>query len=196
MKWLFRYGGCAVLAVSLMSVCVLPVHAGAMDDEEYAVFAAVVGQWAEEVPGAQVIVRETTATREKLDMNAVDYLGKSAKIALDGGIAADFNGKNAVPQKLENRFASSLRVLLFSDEERNALFSGSRDGWKAFYEKYPRSGGYIEMSRPAFDRDHRVAILYFASHSDWLAARGDLLLLVKDGKGAWSIKARQMLWIS
>ena len=195
-KRLFTYGICVLLVALVVGVNVLPAFADAMGGDEYEVFAAVVGLWEKDRScGGNVVLRQATSTREKLDDRAVAHLQQEWKTDIEVGMAAQFNARNAASSLIEDRFPQ-LHVTLFTDEERTALFSGSGDGWKAFYQKYPRSGGYIEMSRPAFDREHKVAILYYATHSDWLAATGEMLLFVRDGKGEWMLKARYLRWIS
>ncbi|HVP40254.1 MAG TPA: hypothetical protein VMS93_13835, partial [Candidatus Saccharimonadales bacterium] len=60
---------------------------------------------------------------------------------------------------------------------------GKRDYWGAFYERYPHSGGWIELSAVGFNPDKTVAVVYMASHFGWPGGQGSFHVLQKrDGK--------------
>jgi len=71
----------------------------------------------------------------------------------------------------------------------------SPGGWKAFYDRYPRSRGVVEISTPAFSPDRHYALTYIENSCGGTCGTGILVYLVCN-KGQWLIQAQQMLWIS
>jgi hypothetical protein len=107
----------------------------------------------------------------------------------------DFNRKCKDSISLEPRFAFPCNQVLIGDQELDQFFRDDGSQWEGFYERYPRSFGCISVSRVGFNPDHSQAFLYAEVSCGGLCGAGYYVLLVKDG-GAWSVKHKDMLWIS
>ena len=70
---------------------------------------------------------------------------------------------------------------------------GKRDGWKLFHAKYSDSAVLISLSRVAFDRSGKFAMVTVSSGIDWLAGGGELYLLERRGK-QWVITHHFQTW--
>jgi hypothetical protein len=68
------------------------------------------------------------------------------------------------------------------------------DGWKAFYDKYPGSVGYVSLSRVGFSMEMNQAVVYVAHWCGGLCGKGKLVLLQKQN-GVWKITKEMLLWI-
>lgn len=76
------------------------------------------------------------------------------------------------------------------DETFHAPGSG---GWSLFYERYPRSAGYVDLSRVGFDETYDEAFLYASRSCGYLCAEGWHVLLRK-GPGGWKIIKKELRW--
>jgi hypothetical protein len=54
-----------------------------------------------------------------------------------------------------------------------------KSGWDAYYDRHPRSGGYIFMSAVGFNKDKTLAIVYTGSICGGLCGRAQFHLLEK-----------------
>ncbi|MDR3747151.1 MAG: hypothetical protein P4M04_03185 [Acidobacteriota bacterium] len=68
--------------------------------------------------------------------------------------------------------------LIYSDQIKT-LFASGGDGWQAFYERYPDSGGYVELSPVRGNDDRTVAVVYMGHHCHWLCGGGHQYVLQK-----------------
>ncbi len=69
------------------------------------------------------------------------------------------------------------------EKEIEGVFSNGVAGWKSFYEKYPDSGGYNELSAVGFNSDKTVAVVYVAHFCGGLCGGGGFHVLEKkEGK--------------
>ncbi|PWT92496.1 MAG: hypothetical protein C5B54_03390 [Acidobacteria bacterium] len=116
-------------------------------------------------------------------------------LAVDSGIVEDFKRKCKDSVSLEMRFTFPARQVLISDQEFESFFKAERWSWSGFYERYPNSVGYISLSRVGFNSEGGQALLYVARSCDSLCGSGYYVLVAKD-RGAWSVKYKDMLWIS
>lgn len=71
-----------------------------------------------------------------------------------------------------------------SEKELKTIFQAGPEGWKAFYDKYPDSGGYNELSAVGFNADKTIAIVYEAHSCGGLCGAGDFYVLEKKD-GNW-----------
>lgn len=76
------------------------------------------------------------------------------------------------------------------DETFHAPDSG---GWALFYERYPRSAGYIDLSRVGLNETYDEAFLYASRSCGYLCAEGWDVLLRK-GPGGWRIIKKELRW--
>jgi len=102
----------------------------------------------------------------------------------------DFLRMNKQTWLLQPRFEDTKPYEIVSRAGIEALFNrdpkaGKKlsDGWKAFYEHHPDSGGYHVMSAVGFNKDKTKAVVHSGSSCGWLCGRWRFHLLEKkDGK--------------
>jgi len=116
-------------------------------------------------------------------------------VVVDSRTLEDFNRKRKDSIPLETLFQLPGKQELISDQDLHQFFGENGSRWERFYERYPKSFGYIAVSRVGFNPDHDQAFLYAAVSCSGLCGEGYYVLLTKKG-GVWSIRRKSMLWIS
>jgi hypothetical protein len=169
--------------------------AGEMDEDEYAVISAVIKGWDEpergkpEKPARVLIIKDKTEAWESFggDDNPdafYEELKKSSDELLAETIT-DFRAKNKQAQRLKPRFDVKVKCVLVSAEEIDGFFRKEGvDGWKSFYEKYPKSGGFVSFSRVGFNPARTQALVYQSHSCGGLCGGGSYLLYTKRD-GGW-----------
>ena len=69
------------------------------------------------------------------------------------------------------------------------------DGWRAFYARFPKSGGLTEASWAVLSTDGVHALIYVGHRCGGLCGKGRLYYLERTDLG-WKIIDKEMLWIS
>jgi hypothetical protein len=122
---------------------------------------------------------------------------KAFKKALD-----DFLEKNKTSVQIIFPTNAPKSVELVSDATIKGIFSAKRNakpnGWDVFYRRFPDSGGFYTISRVGIDSRGTVAIIYFGEQSGYLAGRGRMLVLRREG-GKWILKINERIgpeWVS
>ena len=110
--------------------------------------------------------------------------------------AEDFKRKCKNSISLEPRFTLPGKQVLIGDQQFEQFFGANGTSWRGFYESYPNSVGYIVLSRVGFNPERDQAFLYIGRGCGGLCGEGYYVLLGKDGGGAWSVKHKDMLWVS
>ncbi len=67
--------------------------------------------------------------------------------------------------------------------------------WDTFYETYPDTAGYAQITRPVLTPDRRLALIFVSHHCDGLCGTGFLHLVARSGD-RWIVIESEMLWIS
>jgi hypothetical protein len=98
-----------------------------------------------------------------------------------GPAISDYVRSNAKPSLLQQRIKVGVPYqLIMADELKSAI---QTVGWEGFYQRYPDSGGWIELSAVGFNVDKTVAVVYMGHHCGPLCGRGGFHVLEKkDGK--------------
>jgi hypothetical protein len=68
--------------------------------------------------------------------------------------------ENAHARTILPGFALSVPYIVLSKADVKAAFTGDPIDWKPFYNRYPDSAGYLQLSAVGFDADQTKAILY------------------------------------
>lgn len=71
----------------------------------------------------------------------------------------------------------------------------SKDGWSAFYKKYPNSGGVLSISRPSYSADGNTAYVYFKVSCGNLCGASWVGEFTTQN-GEWIIRRKHILLIS
>jgi hypothetical protein len=96
---------------------------------------------------------------------------------------ADYKHVNSKPWLLQRQFQLEKPYEIVSTNTIEILFK--KDGWNAFYRRYPDSGGYIILSAVGFNQEQTQAIVYTGSSCGGLCGRWSLHLMEKIG-GKWT----------
>jgi len=102
--------------------------------------------------------------------------------------------RNESPSQLSPDMQLGAEYVLLSAEEQQNIFS-QPDGWDAFYQKYPGSGGYTAFSRVGFNATLDQALIYVGNVGGLLMGAGFYYLLEKKD-GEWRLMEQIMVWIS
>lgn len=74
-------------------------------------------------------------------------------------------------------------IVLTKEEKQRYFYSDPENGWKRFYEAYPKSSGILSFSRPGFSKDGTVAVIDLGHTSGPLGGKwGAYIYEKKDGK--------------
>ena len=112
----------------------------------------------------------------------------------------DYEEKNKSSALLENRFSVNVPIVLMSEEDRDRIFqvkgegekkTGNPKGFDEFYRLYPKSTGFISLSRIGYNPAKMQALVYIGN----LCGTGRVFLVVKED-GVWKVEYVAMTWIS
>lgn len=178
-KWLFPIVlwsmGIGVTATQI------PASQAVIDDPEaYAVYASLLPR---EAPIAGGKAKRLVLQRETVTNNECTLTGAALETDWKP-VVDDFKLQNA-----HLRFILPDRDLHYPytvvpRRDILALFAKGGGEWPAFYQRYPDSGGYIEVSAVGFDRSKTRAMVYMAHHCGGLCGGGTHHLMEKVN-GAW-----------
>ena len=121
--------------------------------------------------------------------------------AMSEGIA---NALPLVPMELKKRLASvestplpplhAANARIVPLRTINEIFA-NKGWWEDFYSRFPRSKGYVMVTKPVFSEDHQNALIYVSHSCGGLCGTG-WLMYMSHTSGTWKIADQQMLWIS
>lgn len=171
----------------MMMALVSPLIASAQNTPEtyrereaYEIYASLLpAQWpVTEAHTQKMIIRAETGSYEM----CLKPEGES--IAIVGPAIANFLEVNKRSWLLERAIPMALAYEFVFEKELDAIFANGPAGWKAFYEKFPDSGGYNEVSAVGFNADKTVAVVYVAHSCGGLCGGGTFHVLQKK-EGKW-----------
>lgn len=101
-------------------------------------------------------------------------------------VIESYRKENETRWLLQPKFVESVPYQLVSEASIDDLFDKGVDGgWKAFYKKYPGTGGFMTMSAVGYNADRTLAIVYVGNSCGGLCGAGSYRVLRKtDGKWA------------
>ena len=118
-----------------------------------------------ETKGYEMCLRPEKEWEQKIGPAISDYVRMNAKLSL-----------------LQRRInIETPYQLVLADKLRSAIQTGS---WEGFYQQYPDSGGWIELSAVGFNDDKTVAVVYMGHHCGGLCGGGGFHILEKKD-GQW-----------
>lgn len=151
------------------------------DPGAYSVYRTVIGEdWTVRVAKAKrlVIARETVTYDRCLPSGgpmATDW-----RPVLENYAVENASGRHLLPDQ-----DLGLSYVLLPVQEIQQFFKalGFERGWPRFYERYPDSGGYMQLSAVGFDASKTRALVYTSHHCGGLCGGGQHQLLEKrDGR--------------
>lgn len=173
-----------------------------IDDEEYAVYSALVqslyGQ------GAKLLVIDNyvsgcvpvgnNAEGEKAWQQSLNSLpNKLPTLSLK--TIADFKSKARQCRNLEAKLTSPAKYILLSKQERQQIFSNpdTKKAWANFHQKYAGATGYINLSNIGFNEDRTQALVNTYRKCGVRCGAEKMVLLTK-ANGQWSVVATHKIW--
>jgi hypothetical protein len=179
-----------------------PKPTAALDDEEYAVYSALIQTVY--ASGAKVLVIDNfvsgcipvgnNAEGERSWQQSLDKL--PAKLSkLSAKTIADFKSKSRTCRTIEAKLTLPTKYNLISQADRRAIFSKAdvNKSWQSFNQKYPGANGYINVSNIGFNEDHSQALVdTFRKCGDKCGDERMVLLTKVNGK--WSVAATHKIW--
>jgi hypothetical protein len=203
----------ALFAAAAVAAATLPLIP---DDDEYAVFGAVLFPNKPEVPanvrdealymleyrdrvrlegirGGPYTIAEGTTRQRRLEP-------RDAPEGRDAAMLADYNAKNATPHRLDGAKLSQLgptrQVTMITEEELARLFGPGR-GWEEVRRRFPFQGGIVRFSRVGFNQDKTRAVVHVSCQADYEMGAAYLVFLEKSTKsGNWLLLGTVLTRIS
>jgi hypothetical protein len=179
-----------------------PKQSVALDDEEYAVYSALMQSLY--ASGAKVLVIDNfvsgcvpvgnNAEGERAWQQSLDKL-PSKLPKLSPKTIADFKSKARTCRNLEAKLTLPTKYILISQAERRAIFSKAdvNKSWQSFQQKYPGANGYINVSNIGFNEDRTQALVdTFRKCGD--KCGGERMVLLTKVNGKWSVAATHKIW--
>jgi hypothetical protein len=147
------------------------------DQEAYEVYSVILpSEWPLQVAHAKTLIIQRETKGFQMCLSPDKELQEKV-----GPAISDFVRSNATPSLLQRRIDVDVPYQLISVEELHS--SMQTGGWEGFYQRYPDSGGWIELSAVGFNANKTVAVVYMGHHCGWLCGGGGFHVLEKkDGK--------------
>jgi len=164
-----------------------PARLHSFDQEEYAVYAAVINKlfagnkvtFDTQSPVNLLVIKNRTVD-DHPRMGGQDrhwrYVAERLAPITQDTIAA-YKAQNRAPSQLEDAFKLSIKHLLVEEKELELFRREHR--WGEFYKEYPASGGFISFSQVGFNPERSQALVYFEHWCGGLCGSGIYVLLVK-----------------
>jgi hypothetical protein len=171
-----------------------------IEDEEYAVYAALINENTtdENINRPLVIKDQPTAWMGSLEEEKNTFyedLQKSSSILLEETVD-DLRAKNKETHTFGRRFDIKRQYILVSEKEIDDIFKKGGGWWEEFYRRYPETRGFVTFSRVGFNADKTQALVYQAHSCGGLCGGGGYVLLVKVN-GVWKSKGTVgPVWVS
>lgn len=171
-----------------------------IEDEEYAVYSALInhdlkeGQAQEKRKDANervLVINDSPSLWEGfLESESKNFFNemKNSSPELQPETVNDLQVKsqNDAP-RLQRKLSINIKYLLVKDEDIEALFKDNvMGGWEGFHRKYPKSSGFLTLSRVGFNADKTQALVYKGWSCGGLCGGGGYTLLSKKN-GVWSV---------
>ena len=162
--------------------------------EAYEVYSAILpsGWTWREAKSKKLVIRSDTRTYDMCLRPEKEYE------EIIGPAISDYVRQNEKTWILQKNLSIEKPYEIIRGDEIQSMFEQGLEGWKPFYEKYPDSGGWIELSAVGFNGDKTVAVVYMGHHCGGLCGGGNFHVLQKrDGKWVpleW--KGRSCGWAS
>jgi len=158
------------------------------ETEAYLVYSAVFRAKYLNANVEQIVIQDQTGLPDwENDMKRLDHIQEA--FAVERDILDDFSAQNKSPRSLKDDFDFSVEVVLVGQEELQ------RTDWETFYDTYPTSPGWVELSAVGFSSDMSQALVYVGNPTYYLAGAGFVYLLERQN-GTWVVVNEVMMWVS
>lgn len=180
-------------------------------DESYSVYSALLENKDRAGVQLHVIVKNividngAVAGKSRISIDQVvrnisltlppEYKSAFEDYKLKNKTASELNSKRI--SELSNNFNLQNKYILINDDDLKSInkVRNPKDYWEAFYQKYPKSFGYVLFSQVGFDVEKKHAFVYMQFWCGSLCGGGNYILLEKEN-GVWKETKQAMLWAS
>lgn len=199
---------CAVLFISVLAFVngqnkkknlSAPI-AAALDEEEYAVYSALI-QSLYANSAKLLVIDNYTSGCVPVGNNAEgerawqQSLNRLQLPKLQPKTLADFKSKARQCRTIEAKLTLPTKYILLSKPERQQIFSLSdtKKAWANFQQKYAGASGYINLSNIGFNEDRTQALINTYRKCGVQCGSEKIVLLTKVN-GQWSVVATHKVW--
>jgi hypothetical protein len=186
-----------------------PTVAPEPQNDEYTIYSeAIAKQFVTEGVGRIVVADRTLMDLPPIMMGMTRFGNSPDMQKLRQATAKetleDYEQKNKTSVALEEKFSLKVPLILISEAERDRVFLVANDGKKGtpnpkgldeFHRLYPKSQGFMTLSRIGFNPKKTQALLYMGNLCGGLCGSGQFVLLIKEGN-SWKIQYVATVWIS
>lgn len=180
-----------------------------LPDEDYAIYSLVLQTQFVRNGVERIVLGDHTLMAYPPIMMAMTQFGgsedaKKIRESANKETLQDYEQRNKTPVALAPKFTLKVPLVLMSAAERDRVFMLTGEGEKkvaspkgmdAFQKLYPKSPGFMNISRIGFNSDRTQAFLYVGFVCGGLCGEGHIFLLVKDND-VWKIQHAAMTWVS
>ncbi len=128
------------------------------------------------------------STNYSVGIENIEMILSYRNIDFDSSLLSDYKTKNNNSYILTDSLLSK-SVTLISQQELTCIFNFEDVGWEKYYEKYPKSGGFLTFYRPGINNQKNKAIVEYGYYTNYLGAIMFIVLLEKENNN-WIITHR------
>jgi hypothetical protein len=148
------------------------------DQEAYEVYSAILpSEWPLRVAHAKTLIIQSETKGYEMCLRPEEEWQEKV-----GPAISDYVRSNAKPLLLQRRFNVEVTYQLIIATELSSAIKTA--GWEGFYQHYPDSGGWMELSAVGFNSNKTVAVVYMGHHCGMLCGGGGFHVLEKKD-GQW-----------
>jgi hypothetical protein len=148
------------------------------DQEAYEVYSAILpSEWPLRVAHAKTLIIQSETKGYEMCLRPEEEWQEKV-----GPAISDYVRSNAKPLLLQRRFNVEVTYQLIIATELSSAIKTA--GWEGFYQHYPDSGGWMELSAVGFNANKTVAVVYMGHHCGMLCGGGGFHVLEKKD-GQW-----------
>ena len=177
--------------------------------DEYVIYSQAIAKQFVKEGVDRLVVGDHTLMELPPIMMGMTQFGNSPEVQKLRQAAAketlqDYEQKNKSSVALEEKFQLKVPIVLISATERDRIFlvadAGKKEtpnskGLDEFHRLYPKSQGFMTLSRIGFNPTKTQALLYIGNLCGGLCGTGQLFLLVREAN-SWKIQYVATLWVS
>jgi hypothetical protein len=167
-----------------------------ISDDEYRIYESLFSEWFGKDNLALMVINPSLHSCKGAAYMVESKYSKVSDATTDE-IEANCVDLPAAKLLNANQFHLKQKVVLVTEDQQKSYFPSSVDcevGWKKYFKKYPRSNGFMSVSRVGFDREKHYAAVYFSYIRGCLDGEGHKVLL-ENVNGHWKVIYHLGLWM-
>jgi hypothetical protein len=167
-----------------------PAESAAREREEYAVYSAIIVQYAYEETGTFVIANPTTNLTYEPKVKSLQFFPPAPVVSQE--TFDDFIQRNRTNRWLTAKIEIDRKYALVDYREIRRLADWDHpntapvEEWKDFFKAYPATHGFVSLSRVGFNQQMDQALVHIGWRCPSLCGHWSLLLLTKKD-GVWNM---------